>query len=108
VPEIADYEVRRELLRVNATASLTRLDLLGMALGYAPLTTAVMRRAAQFWAEARSRGRPTADAAALDGDMILCAQASLVAETGDEIIVATANVTHLSLFADAALWHEIH
>ena len=33
VPEIADYEVRRELLRANKTSGLNRLDLLKQALG---------------------------------------------------------------------------
>ena len=48
VPEIADYEVRRELTRIGASGSLRRLDLL-VATGqmtYAPITTAEWRRAA--------------------------------------------------------------
>jgi hypothetical protein len=45
VPEIADYEVRRELLRVGATTGLARLDLVKATLDYVPITTAVMHRA---------------------------------------------------------------
>ena len=43
IPEIADYEVRRELLR-----------------------------AAEFWAAARRMGRQSADDSSLDADMISC------------------------------------
>lgn len=47
IPEIADYEVRRELLRANKTRSLARLNGLKSALGYLPITTQVMLRAAE-------------------------------------------------------------
>src|SRR5438552_905806 len=53
IPEIADYEIRRELLRAGKAEGLARLDSLKTALSYAPLTTAIMLRAAQFWAQAR-------------------------------------------------------
>ena len=102
VPEIADYEVRRELLRAGKTRGLARLDLLKNTLDYLPLTTAVMLKAAELWAQARNQGTPTADAKALDCDVILAAQA--LAENG---IVATENVGHLSLFVEAKDWREI-
>ena len=38
VPEIADYEVRRELSRLGKTKSLARLDALKDDFRYAPLT----------------------------------------------------------------------
>ena len=102
VPEIADYEVRRELLRAGKTRGLARLDLLKNTLDYLPLTTAVMLKAAELWAQARNQGTPTADAKALDCDVILAAQA--LAENG---IVATENVGHLSLFVEAKDWRDI-
>src|SRR5438445_674519 len=39
VPEVADYEVRRELLRVQSTVALNHLDQLAQRLEYLPLTT---------------------------------------------------------------------
>ncbi len=100
--EIADYELRRELLHRNFSHSIERLDQLKEVLTYLPLTTQVMLKAAELWAEARKGGRPTADAKALDGDVILAAQALQVGA-----IVATENVGHLSLFVEARSWKEI-
>ena len=73
VPEIADYEVRRELLCANKMEGLARLDALVGLLDYLPLTTVAMRQATLFWAQARQQGQPTADDKALDGDVILAA-----------------------------------
>ena len=67
VPEIADYEVRRELLRADKLHGIDRLNLVKTTFAYLPITTAVMLKAAEFWAETRKRGRPTADNAALHG-----------------------------------------
>ena len=92
IPEIADYEVRRELLRANKTRSLDRLNALKSALGYLPITTQVMLRAAELWAQARNMGKPTASDQALDADMILAAQAALLIADGDSVTVATTNV----------------
>jgi len=107
IPEIADYEVRRELLRANKTRSIARLNGLKSALGYLPITTQVMLRAAELWAQARNMGKPTASDQALDADMILAAQAALMIADGDSVTVATTNVSHLSLFVPAARWQDI-
>jgi len=107
IPEVVDYEVRRELLRANKTQSLARLNGLKSALGYLPITTQVMLRAAELWAQARNMGKPTASDQALDADMILAAQAALLIADGDSVIVATTNVAHLSLFVPAARWQDI-
>lgn len=107
VPEIADYELRRELIRAKKVRSIQRLDELELRIGYVPITTAAMRKAAELWAEARNKGQPTADRIALDGDMILVAQAVTYKRDADPPVIATTNVGHLSLFADARQWHEI-
>jgi hypothetical protein len=43
VPEIADYEVRRELLRAGKSKGVAQLDALSQLLEYLPITTAAMR-----------------------------------------------------------------
>jgi predicted nucleic acid-binding protein len=107
VPEIADYEVRRELLRIDSRISLGRLDTLKATIGYIPITTATMLKAAEFWADARRRGRPTAPDLALDGDVILAAQAFEMASQGHDTVIATTNVRHLEQYASAQKWEEI-
>jgi predicted nucleic acid-binding protein len=107
VPEIADYEVRRELILGGKVEGLRRLDVAIAALRYLPITTAIMRRAAALWADSRKRGRPGADAAALDGDVIIAAQAQLLGLTGESVVVATTNVRHFELFVNARPWQEI-
>ena len=107
VPEIAHYELRRELLRMDLRGSVARLDRLIAACMYAPITTPVVLRAAQLWADARRQGRPTADDKALDGDVILAATALELIDRGDDAIIATTNVSHLGRFVAAAKWEEI-
>jgi predicted nucleic acid-binding protein len=105
IPEIADYEIRRELLRARKTASVVQLDRLAGTLEYLPLTTTAMRKAAEFWAIARQAGQPTAGDNTIDGDCILAGQADSLGLPG--IIVATTNVGHLSRYVPASLWSTI-
>ena len=106
LPEIADYEIRRELLRANKLNGIIRLDRLKSLLEYQPIDTQTMLLAAQLWAESRQRGNPTADPRELDGDVILAAQAKQLEFIGYEIIVVTTNIGHLSQFVTAKLWQN--
>jgi predicted nucleic acid-binding protein len=105
IPEIADYEVRRELIRAGKVRGIERLDALLETFEYLPLPTVVMRDAALLWADVRRRGQPTADPKALDADVILAAQARRMDVA--EVVVATTNVQHLSRLVDAKLWREV-
>jgi predicted nucleic acid-binding protein len=107
VPEIADYEVRRELLRAGKVAGLNRLDALKQGVDYLPITTDAMLLAAEFWARARRLGRQSTNDASLDADVILAAQAALLAVQANQVLIATTNVRHLALFVDARHWRDI-
>lgn len=107
LPEIIDYEIRRELLRANKLSGIKKLDQLKSEIIYLSITTEVMLKAAQLWAEVRKKGKPTADNKALDGDVILASQAILVSNYGHQVMVATSNKKHLSLFVEAREWNEI-
>lgn len=94
-------------LRAGKDRGLGRLDALKGMLGYAPITTAVMLMAAEFWAAARNLGRQSAADASLDADMILAAQTHALGRDGVEAVIATTNVRHLKMFASARIWREI-
>ena len=109
VPAIVDYEVRRELVRVGATAGLGRLDRLLARFVWLALDRPALLRAAELWALVRRAGRPTADPHALDADAILAGQALTAVGPGNPATVATGNVRHLARFPgiDARPWATI-
>ena len=105
VPEIADYELRRELLRAGKLNGIAELESLIKKTTYLAISTQAMRQAAMFWAQARQQGQPTAGDKNLDADMILCAQAVTLGVP--DFIVATTNLRHLTRFVPADLWQNI-
>lgn len=110
IPEINDYEVRRELIHQKLDISLNRLNNLPNLdnVGYLPITTKIMLKAAQLWGWARSTGQSTAQSAALDGDVILAATAIIAAQDfGKRVIIATTNVKDLQRYhTDTYHWDD--
>jgi predicted nucleic acid-binding protein len=103
ISELADYELRRELLRIGASRSLVRLDELERELLYIPITTTHWRRAATLWASARAGGVVTAPPEALDGDVLLGAQA-----LDEAAAIVTTNAKHFeALGVDALEWSSV-
>lgn len=111
VPEVIDYELRRELVRAGKVTSVRELDAQKTRYRYAPITTEAMLLAADLWARMRNSGTPTGDPKKLDVDVILAAQALTEGGTlglpSTNVIVATSNVTHLSRLVNADLWQNI-
>lgn len=109
VPTIADYEVRRELLRAGKTASVVRLDafIAEVPGRYLPLEDAALKIAAQEWARVRNVGGATAHPHALDGDVILAGQVLEQGLDPADYIVVTDNVGHLARFVRAGTWRNI-
>ncbi|GFZ93031.1 hypothetical protein CYANOKiyG1_03840 [Okeania sp. KiyG1] len=68
-----------------------------------------MQQAAQLWAISRFQGMPTANPQNIDVDVIIAAQCQLmqIENPGQNLVVATANVKHLSRFINAQKWYEI-
>lgn len=48
LPEIIDYEIRRELLRANKLSGIRKLNQLKSEIIYLPITTEVMLKAAEL------------------------------------------------------------
>ena len=107
VPEVIDYELRRELLRAGKVNSVRELDRLESAFDFLPINSAAMLLAADFWATSRQSGQPTGDPKKLDIDVILAAQALTLGVPAGDLIVATSNIAHLSQFVPVDLWSNI-
>lgn len=107
VPEVIDYEVRRELLRARKNAGVSNLDALKTAFQFLPINSAAMLLAADLWAKSRQSGLPTGDPKKLDIDVILAAQALTLGVPASDLVVATSNVAHLARFVPADLWNNI-
>ena len=103
VPEVIDYEIRRELLRANKSVGIRKLDALKAAFRFLPITSPAMLLAADLWANSRQGGLPTGDPKKLDIDVILAAQALTLGVPAGDLIVATSNAAHLSRFVPADL-----
>lgn len=109
LPSIADYELRRKLVHLairdkmpKTLRSIERLDSLIGPIQFLTLTENVMRDAASLWAQARNEGRPTASPVALDGDVLLAAQAL---DAG--AVVVTDNRRHLEKYCTVADWRTV-
>jgi predicted nucleic acid-binding protein len=102
IPEIADYEVRRNLILERRERALLCLDRLMNDARYLPIDTDAMRLAARYWAQSRQTGRSVGDPKELNADVILAAQASLAGA-----VIATDNVRHLAQFVEARPWASI-
>lgn len=97
VPEIADYELRRELLRAGKTKSINRLNNL-IYNCLIPLDSPTMKKAAELWSIIRRQGRPTASNDSLDGDVIIAAQAIMQLDKFDQVVIVTTNLNHILQF----------
>jgi len=115
VPEIADYETRRELIRANKGTGIAELDQIIQVYGLVPICTEAMRLAAEFWANLRiGLGKGGTDDHRLDADVIVSAQAYTFAQEQDmEVWIATDNVRHFQPLVDgtyivgADIWQNI-
>ena len=118
IPEVADYEVRRELLRLKNAGAVSRLDELRQTAVFLPLATDAILLAATLWAETRQRGRPTSDAKALDADALITAQVRLLFLEDYALttaVIATGDIKDMTALATvgpmptvlAVLWHDI-
>lgn len=113
VPEIADYEIHRELIRAGNLDAVGRLEAFSAKIPgcYLPLNTSALRETDRLWAEVRNAGQPIAPPHALDGDVILAAQVLTFCQSYSlmlsDVVVASVNVRHLARFVPSDTWQNI-
>lgn len=112
IPEIADYEERREQIRRKNRKCLQRLEDIRSKTEHFKIETEVMLKAAEIWAYAWQMGQPTADNKALDGDAIVAAQAVIAKTAGMYVEVATTDAKDMNrllapYFINAKRWKDI-
>ncbi|PSB41338.1 hypothetical protein [Chamaesiphon polymorphus] len=115
--DVCDYEVRRGLISSSiiegeiapGISSLDSLKSDGL-LEFLPVSTKAFDLAADLWARASTSGQTTRDKKDIDFDIIISAQYQLLKDEypGQQVIVATTNLKHLSLFCEAAQWRDIN
>jgi predicted nucleic acid-binding protein len=114
--DICTYEVRRGLLKASIISPESVPGLLALNsirndgyLEFLPISTEVLDLAAEIWAEAAADGRTTRDDKNIDVDIIISAHYQLLVDThlGQQVIVATKNLKHISRFCQAANWQDI-
>jgi hypothetical protein len=115
------YEVRRGLL-VEQMSGKRAQGLLGLAKlevdGFLDFTEKehnidikiTLEKAATLWAEASANGRSSRSEKDIDVDIIIAAQYQILVDQnpGQQVIVATKNLKHLSRFCNAANWQDIN
>jgi predicted nucleic acid-binding protein len=114
--DICSYEVRRGLIKASIALKEPVSGLLALenikAGGYLEfllVSTEVLELSAQIWAEASADGRTTRDDKNIDIDIIISAHYQILVDTypGQQVIVATKNLKHISRFCEAANWQDI-
>jgi hypothetical protein len=111
--KICDYELRRGLLLAQkqglVAAGIPILDDLHQLINFLSVDDSILDLAAEIWATARLSEQPTAGDRNLDADTIICATWQDLDNRypGQEVLIATTNVRHLSRFATAVIWQNL-
>jgi len=115
-PQICDYEVRRGLLLVvkrtgkSNSQKIKNLNRLKESIEFLPCSQEILEKASEIWAENHYQGTPTASLQALDVDIIIGAHWQILKNQypGRYVVIATSNIKHLSIFAEAQEWKNIN
>ncbi|NJM61815.1 MAG: type II toxin-antitoxin system VapC family toxin [Oscillatoriales cyanobacterium RU_3_3] len=106
--DLCDYEIRRELIRINSK-SVRELDKLRDVIEFQKVTFAVLEKAAALWAEARDRSQSNKVKENIDVDCILAAHWCLLKEEypARQVIIATKNIKDFQRVAECSIWQNI-
>ena len=97
---VAEYELRRELVRNHSVRALDALENLAERLPYVPMDRPMWKCAAVVWADQVAKGRMPAQG--ISGDTLLAAQALVV-----RAVVITENLKHFEGIVLAMSWTDV-
>jgi predicted nucleic acid-binding protein len=112
--ELCFYEVKRGLIlakkRGDLSQGLEKLQDLRQLIDVLVIDEQIADLASEIWSLSRLQGSPTASETSLDIDIIISAHWQLLKQQfeGRYVVIATTNVKHLSLFAEAQEWYSIN
>jgi len=106
--DICDYEIRREFILIKSQ-SVEELDQLRDLIEFEKLDIAVLKKAAELWAEARALGKPNKNRENIDVDVILAAHWCILKKRfpGRQVVLATKNTDDFENITVCANWVEI-
>ncbi|MEG4320060.1 MULTISPECIES: hypothetical protein [unclassified Microcoleus] len=106
--DLCDYEIRRELIRIKSK-SVQELDKLRDLIEFRKVTFAVLEKAAELWAEARTMSQSNKVKDNIDVDCILAAHWFLLKEEypARQVIIATKNIKDFQGVTDCSIWQNI-
>lgn len=100
LPEIIDYELRRNLELEGLGKSINLLNQFRSRDQIIYLESEHLVRAAELWAWCRKKGLTTTENKGVDIDVILISQTESLKEFFDEVIILTIDVGDLAVFRD--------
>lgn len=108
IPDICDYEVRRELIRIDSS-SIEHLNSLRELLDCREVTFDILEHAAKLWAESRKISQPNTVQENIDVDCIISAYCHILEQEnpGREVILATKNIKDFQRTTKCAHWQDI-
>lgn len=108
IPDICDYEVRRELIRIGSS-SVKELNSLRELLDCYEVTFEVLAEAAELWAESRKISQPNKLEENIDVDCIIAACCHVLERDnpGQAVILATKNIKDFQRTTNCAHWQDI-
>jgi toxin FitB len=103
VPEIIDYELRRNLELENLQKSISLLSQFQQRRQLISLESEDLIRAAELWAWCRKQGSTTTENKGIDIDVILVSQALSRKDFFNKVVILTIDTGDLSVFCDLGL-----
>ncbi|MEM8640952.1 MAG: hypothetical protein AAGG51_19375 [Cyanobacteria bacterium P01_G01_bin.54] len=108
IPDICDYELRCELLRIGSQG-VEKLNALRAVLDCHAVTFDVLDKAAEIWSESRAMSQPNTVRENIDVDCIVAAYCYILQQNhpGQRIVLATKNIKDFQRTTECAIWQDI-